>query len=94
FRSGGNIPVNLIHRDDCIGIIEFIIAEKLWGETFNACLPDHPTKEVFYTKASEKLNKKPPSFKDDEGIDYKIVSADKLINAGYQFKYEKLMDTI
>jgi len=92
--QGGRVPVNLIHREDCIGIIEFIIAENLWDETFNACLPDHPTKEVFYTKAAKKLNKKPPSFQHDEGLNYKIVSADKLVKAGYQFKYKKLLETI
>ena len=35
-------PVNLIHQDDCIEIIWSIIDRGLWGETLNACCPEHP----------------------------------------------------
>jgi hypothetical protein len=37
-------PVNLIHRDDCIGIINAIIEQNVWAEVFNGCADTHPFK--------------------------------------------------
>ena len=42
FRGGRTIPrpegyVNFIHQDDCIGIIEQIIAQDAWNTIFNGC---------------------------------------------------------
>jgi len=52
-RKVSNTPVNLIHQDDCIGIISTIIQKDVWGETFNACSTDHPLKKDFYGKAAQ-----------------------------------------
>lgn len=85
-------PVNLIHRNDCIKIISEIIVQEKWGEVFNACCPDHPTKEEFYTRAAKIQNVPPPGFTKDAG-NYKIVSCEKLISQlGYTFEYPNLMD--
>ena len=43
----GLAPINLIHLDDCIGIIEHIICNGLWNETFNGVAPTHPSKMEF-----------------------------------------------
>ncbi len=43
-------PVNTIHQQDCIGIIEKIIEKKAWGEIFNAVKPYHPSRKKHYTK--------------------------------------------
>jgi nucleoside-diphosphate-sugar epimerase len=43
--------VNMIHRDDCIGIIKAILKGKAWGEVFNGCSSDHPSRREFYTYA-------------------------------------------
>ncbi|MDZ7695207.1 MAG: NAD(P)-binding domain-containing protein [Balneolaceae bacterium] len=42
--SGGNAPVNLIHRDDCINILMEIINQDVRGEIFNAVSDGHPPK--------------------------------------------------
>ena len=60
FGRGGIVqnpdsPVNLIHRDDCIGIISQIVEQNLWGEVFNCSADTHPTKREFYTRAVESL---------------------------------------
>ncbi len=83
--SGGNIPVNLIHREDCIGIIYQVITRNAWNEIFNACSDHHPAKKEFYTAAAEKLHLPAPGFIDsDDG--YKIVKSDKLKELlGYEF---------
>jgi nucleoside-diphosphate-sugar epimerase len=87
-----NSPVNLIHRDDCVAILSLLIENEIWGEVFNACSPEHPTKEEFYTRAAKISGLPVPEF--SEGTeDYKIVSSDKLIQKlGYTFKYPSPMD--
>jgi nucleoside-diphosphate-sugar epimerase len=83
----GLAPVNMIHLEDCIGVTEAIIENDLWGETFNACSPDHPTRKDFYTRAAKELNLSPPAFLDEKKA-FKIVSPAKLIEAtGYRFKH-------
>lgn len=85
-------PVNLIHRNDCIKIISEIIGQEMWGEVFNACCPDHPTKQEFYTKAAEISNIPLPGFTNGSG-NFKIVNSDKLIGQlGYTFEYPTPMN--
>ncbi len=85
--SGGNAKVNLIHIDDCIQIIIQILKQNLWGEIFNACADEHPTRKELYTFAAEKLGIEPPEFSDEEGS-YKVISSDKLKKMlNYSFKY-------
>ncbi len=84
---GGNIPINLIHRKDCINIIYQVITQNVWNEIFNACSDNHPSKREFYTAAAERYNLPLPEFIDtDDG--YKIVNSDKLKQLmGYEFIY-------
>ena len=58
-------PVNLIHLEDCIGIIIEIINKKAWGEIFNAASPEHPSKEEHYTSKARENNLPLPEF--DQG---------------------------
>lgn len=84
---GGNTPVNLIHRKDCIGIIKTIVENEIWNETINGVSPIHPIKKEFYTKAAANLKIALPEF-DEEIVPYKIVSSkkiQKLLN--YNFIY-------
>lgn len=74
---GGNKPVNLIHRADCVAIILSIIEHEIWGETLNACADIHPNRAEFYRKACIHQNLEPPTFS-DEIRDFKIVNSDKL----------------
>jgi nucleoside-diphosphate-sugar epimerase len=87
-----NTPVNLIHRDDCVNIISDIIEKDIWGEVFNACSPEHPTKKEFYSKAAEVCDLPAPEFSAIQE-NYKIVNSDKLIQRlGYTFKYPNPLD--
>jgi len=76
--SGGNLPVNLIHLDDCIEIVKRIIHQNVWDQVLNACSDDHPTKKEFYTKAAIVQGLRPPVFSDDQYGGYKIVSNERL----------------
>ncbi len=87
-----NVPVNLIHLDDCIGIICSVIQQEIWGEILNACCPEHPLKKEFYGKAAEISGLSLPGFSDEDG-DYKVVDSSKLIQKlGYTFKYMSPID--
>lgn len=86
--SGKNTPVNIIHQRDCIGIMKRIIELQAWGEVFNACADEHPTRETFYTQASRALNLEPPRFATIDSTPYKIVSSEKVKQRlGYTFVY-------
>lgn len=89
-----NAPVNLIHRDDCIGIIKQIIKQAAWGDVFNGCSDTHPTKREFYSYARSLLGEPPPTFCDVTQIQTKIVSNAKIKQTlGYHFIYPDLMQT-
>jgi nucleoside-diphosphate-sugar epimerase len=71
--SGGDNPVNIIHLEDCIGIIVAIM-ENGKPLIVNGCADGHPTKREFYTHAAHDLNVEPPVFDETEKIPFKIVS--------------------
>ncbi len=85
--------VNMIHRDDCISIMERIISLGVWGEVLNCVADSHPSKREFYSKAASDSLVKPPLFRETDKVEYKIVGNDKvkkLLN--YKFKYGDLLD--
>lgn len=88
-------PINLIHQEDCIGIISEIICHtepvEVWNETFNAVAPNHPTRKNYYTQKAITLNLSRPEFTENEMSIGKIVSSEKLERfLGYRFKNLKL----
>ncbi|MBK0383760.1 hypothetical protein I5M32_12395 [Pedobacter sp. SD-b] len=84
-------PVNLIHLDDCIGMICHVIENGLWKQTYNGVAPTHPSKTDFYDLASLKLYGKNALFLNEKG-DFKVVDAKKIIKTGYHFKHPDLME--
>jgi nucleoside-diphosphate-sugar epimerase len=83
----GNAPVNLIHRDDCIGILLEIIKQEAFGHLFNAVIPQHPLKATYYTKKTKELGLAPPSYSqaiEDEA--FKQVDSERIdLVLGYTF---------
>jgi len=91
-RAIANIPVNLIHQDDCIGIILAILEQDIWGETLNACCPEHPLKKDFYGKAAQISGLPEPRISDHSEA-YKVIDSSKLQRLlNYEFKYPSPMD--
>jgi len=84
FFSSGRIvqnpesPVNLIHRDDCVGIIGQIVEQEAWGEVLNGCADTHPTKREFYTRAVALINGTLPEFGEHDPGSGKIISNQKV----------------
>jgi nucleoside-diphosphate-sugar epimerase len=85
--------VNMIHRDDCIAIIERVVEKNVWGKTFNCCADSHPTKREFYTKAALDLGIEPPEFAEGNTKGIKIISNEKVKKQlTYVFKYPDLIN--
>ena len=91
--SNPDSKVNLIHRDDCINIIEQIVAQEIWGEVFNCCADTHPTKREFYTQAAKQLGVPAPNFQKAGDSSFKIISNQKIKRMlNYEFLHPDLME--
>lgn len=85
--ANAKAPINMIHQDDCIGLIHAIIHKNAWGEIINGCADKHPLREVFYVLAAKKEGLVPPEFKDTDEVSFKKISNTKskeLLNYTYQ----------
>ncbi len=60
--NDGNAPVNLVHRNDCISILEEILKQGAFGHIFNAVNPQHPKKSDYYIAKAKELGLEPPTF--------------------------------
>ncbi|NLR60629.1 SDR family NAD(P)-dependent oxidoreductase [Chitinophaga polysaccharea] len=82
-------PMNAIHRDDCIGVIQMVIEKEAWGEIFNACATRHPLRCAYYKAAAQAIGLQLPRRTPAEEQPYKIVGSSKLRNKlGYTFTYD------
>lgn len=78
--------INLIHQEDCIGIIEKIIEKKSWNETYNAVTPFHPSRETYYTQKAIELNINAPKFNHSKTYNGKTILSNKIQKElDYQF---------
>ncbi|CAM4174646.1 SDR family oxidoreductase [Flavobacterium antarcticum] len=74
-----NAPINLIHQDDCIGIITAIIVQNFWGEKINASAPFHPTRKEYYMAKAKELGLPLPEFEENKASG-KVIDSSKLIS--------------
>lgn len=88
----GRAPVNLIHLEDCIDIIEAVLNQQKFGETYHAAAPTHPIRSAFYGLAAQAAGLVIPEFI-NELKDWKIINPAKLEDdLGYFFLYPNLID--
>lgn len=78
--SNGNVPINLIHLNDCIKIISEILKKDWWGETMNGVYPYHPTKQEYYTSEAIGRGLQIPDYNTNSPKKGKIVSSYTLTN--------------
>ena len=84
-------PINLIHQEDCIGIILKIIDSNFWSETFNAVAPFHPSREAYYTQKAKEYDLELPIFAASKPSIGKTILSDKLEKVlNYQFIKDSL----
>lgn len=89
----GDKPVNYVHRDDVINVINDLVIKDIWDETFNVVAPIHPAKRDIVFKTAMRFNLPKPHFASDDIADYKIVKAEKIKDLlEYNFKYPDPME--
>jgi len=85
--------VNMIHQEDCIEIIQSIIENGIEMEVLNGCADTHPTRRDFYTKAKQELGFEVPVFEENQPVQIKTISSEKLKSKlNYTFKHSDLLD--
>lgn len=88
-----NNPVNLIHQDDCIGIVETILEKDFEPDIYNAVSDGHPPRQTLYQSAAEHYNLEPPSFDADTESVHRVISNKKLKEKlNYSFIYPNPLD--
>lgn len=85
-------PINLIHQDDCIGIIAEILNQVQHDNNiFNAVAPHHPTRKEYYSKKAIENNLSLPIFDDSKNSIGKLISSKKIEDVlNYNFKKDVL----
>lgn len=87
-------PLNLIHRDDCIGIVRSVIDLDVRNTILNATCDEHPTRREYYSCEARKYGIEPPPFETENPPEYKIVSNEKLKRTlGYRLIYPDPLGT-
>ncbi len=71
--SGGHHPVNLIGRSDATRILSTLIYQRKVGVTLNACCPEHPTRQEFYTSEAKRLGYARPQFDETDTTNGKVI---------------------
>ncbi len=80
-------PVNLIHLEDCIGILLTIIAKQNFGEIWHGVAPFHPTRKEYYTQKTIQLQLPIPEFQTNSNSSLKLIESDKIATLlGYSYQ--------
>lgn len=87
------VPVNLVHADDVVLIIEKLIEKNSYNEIFNAVADHHPLRIQYYQKAYELTGKSPKPFESGQNLGFKIIDNTKIKKAlSYEFKLNNPLD--
>ena len=82
-------PVNMVHQEDCLNIIERVLHTRLRG-TFNVCADRHPSRQEFYKAQCRRDGLAMPDFQEAKpgDTDYKIVDNRRLREQlGYTYRF-------
>jgi len=89
----GGTPLNLVHRDDAVAVVEAVIAQDIRHEIVNVCADEHPTRQAVATRAAQRRGLDPPAFADDTAEAFCLVSNQRLkARLGYRFRYPDPLD--
>lgn len=88
----GLAPVNMIHQDDVIGLINCLIDSESAEGVYVGCSPSHPSKEEFYDLAARAEQLEPPTFI-SEKLRWKLISSERTEKElNFTYKYPSLID--
>ena len=86
-------PINLIHREDCVGIIDAILEQKKWGQIINAAYPLHVAKDDYYTKVCKQKGYSNPDFSYENDSSGKIIDGNEVCNMlNYVYEHSVLKE--
>lgn len=86
--TGGNMPVNHIHRDDVVEIVCKLVFSEVINEVYNAVAPEHPTRKDLYLSLCERYNLPAPHFDPNDSSTGKILVGNKLEkDFGFTYKF-------
>ena len=88
-------PVNLIHLDDCVAILERVLERGVGGQILNACADSHPLRQKIYTRAAANMGLPPPTFVEAPTSFQRIVANTKLKKIlEYEFTHPNPLEDI
>lgn len=92
--SRPNAPVNMLHLADAVGSCIAAMQKESFGEIFNVCADEHPSRKEYYSETCKLLGLEPPEFSEiDEGG--KLISNERIKNKlGYEFVYKHPLEGI
>ncbi|MUP45293.1 SDR family NAD(P)-dependent oxidoreductase [Gramella sp. BOM4] len=73
-------PVNLVHQEDCINAILKLVDRKTDNSIWNLVYPEHPEKEIYYSKIATEKGLPTPQFDHSEASKGKKISSQKVRN--------------
>lgn len=75
---GAALPVNMVHAFDIAAFILQLLQGQPQTDCFNLCCPEHPTKQQFYTAATQSMALPLPQFSQS-------MEATRIVSAAYSF---------
>ena len=92
-RLPANEPVNMIHRDDAIGVIIRLLELEHIEGIFNVCSPAHPSRQSFYEAGAKAMGIESPSLQTSIDALKRTIDCRKLIaETQYVFQKENPLD--
>ncbi|MDB3907769.1 hypothetical protein N9355_09890 [Crocinitomicaceae bacterium] len=88
--SNGMNPINLIHANDIVSAIEWLLDNDYFGHTYNLVNPNHPSKNAYYSEAAEYFGVEPPKFGTESAEDRLITG--NAIEQETSFRYHHALD--
>ncbi len=91
--SGGDCPVNFVHLEDALGVMQEVIRQDAWGHTLNVVAGEHPRKRDFYPARARMAGYEPPTFTAGDASACKTVDNARVKAVlGYTFRYPDPME--
>lgn len=83
-RLPANEPVNMIHRDDAVGVIMRMLELENIEGIFNGCSPVHPSRQAFYEAGAKAMGIESPSLQTSIDALTRTIDSEKLV---YETQY-------
>ena len=76
--TNGSEPINLIHRNDIVRLIKYVLSENLFPLLLNVSFPLNESKQSYYDHVAEKNSLSLPQWGSAEGAK-RVISTEKLM---------------